>query len=610
LWVTDFGLARFGADAGLTMTGDLLGTLRYMSPEQALAKHGLVDHRTDVYSLGATLYELLTLRPAIDGRDRQEVLRRIAFEEPAPPRALDRAIPADLETVTLKALAKEPGERYATAKELADDLRRFLEDQPIRAKRPTLAQRAAKWARRHHGAVLTAAALCGLAALVLGGSTAWVWQANRQKDGALVEKTEALEQKDAALAEKDQALREKDAALQKAKEEKRRADISFEKSIDLTDANGGLALTLQQSANARGAAEAYRPIVTFWEGLLAESPGDRRYLSQVARHNWNLGKLLMSQGKCTQAVAPLRRSADLETQLMPEGQPLTKPNSAKARALNLAHLLTFLGEALRDAGQFEEADQVLARSLDIWARMDQEQPVVEIWAYMKGGVHVRRGILLRERGQFKQAEAECRQALHLLATKLGGRAADLAQAHLALGDALHAGGKVEEAEKSYRVAVAAFKSPGGDALTLFGSPDDLAWLLATCPCAKVRQPDEAVKLAKQRLQPGPSEADGWLTLGTAHYYAGAYDAAVAALRQSVDRRQDVDTLDRFLLAMAYYRLDKKEDARKWYKQAVEGMDKYKPGDDRLRRFRAEAAGLLGIQDAPARDNKKTPTPKP
>ncbi|HZT80644.1 MAG TPA: serine/threonine-protein kinase, partial [Gemmataceae bacterium] len=135
LWVTDLGLARTAAHSGLTMTGDLVGTLRYMSPEQALAKHGLVDHRTDVCSLGATLYELLTGRPAVEGQDRQEILKRIAEEEPRPPRVLDRAIPADLETGVLKALAKEPAERYAAAKDLADDLRRFLDHRPIQARR-------------------------------------------------------------------------------------------------------------------------------------------------------------------------------------------------------------------------------------------------------------------------------------------------------------------------------------------------------------------------------------------------------------------------------------------------------------------------------------------
>src|SRR5262249_31014428 len=102
LYVTDFGLARFGPDAGLTMSGDLLGTLRYMAPEQSLARHGLVDHRTDVYSLGATLYELLTLRPAVGGEDKAEILEHIAFEEPMSPRKVDKTIPTELETVTLK----------------------------------------------------------------------------------------------------------------------------------------------------------------------------------------------------------------------------------------------------------------------------------------------------------------------------------------------------------------------------------------------------------------------------------------------------------------------------------------------------------------------------
>src|SRR5205085_3044897 len=111
----------------------------YMSPEQALARPAGVDHRTDVYGLGATLYELLTLAPAFPGRDRQELLRQIAFEEPKPPRRVDPVVPADLETIVLKALAKDPAERYATAGALADEMRRFLTAQPVRARRPTWA---------------------------------------------------------------------------------------------------------------------------------------------------------------------------------------------------------------------------------------------------------------------------------------------------------------------------------------------------------------------------------------------------------------------------------------------------------------------------------------
>jgi serine/threonine protein kinase/WD40 repeat protein/tetratricopeptide (TPR) repeat protein len=170
VWVTDFGLARLGEGPGLTVSGDLLGTLRYMSPEQALARHGLVDHRTDVYSLGATLYELLTLRPAVDGASKHEVLHRLAFEEPVAPRKLDRSVPAELETVTLKALARDPGERYATAQELADDLRRWLDDRPTLARPPGLLQRLRKWSRRHRPLVVGLGVFLTLlaAGLVLG----------------------------------------------------------------------------------------------------------------------------------------------------------------------------------------------------------------------------------------------------------------------------------------------------------------------------------------------------------------------------------------------------------------------------------------------------------
>jgi serine/threonine protein kinase len=185
LWVTDFGLAQVQSDARLTMTGDLLGTLRYMSPEQALAKRVVVDHRTDVYSLGATLYELLTLRPPFAGEDRQELLRHIAFEEPAPPRRLDRAVPAELETIVLKALEKNPVDRYATAKELADDLRRYLEDRPIRARRPSLAQVAVKWARRHRGLVAGLTLTLMLTLLTLGVANFLIWRANRDEREAL-----------------------------------------------------------------------------------------------------------------------------------------------------------------------------------------------------------------------------------------------------------------------------------------------------------------------------------------------------------------------------------------------------------------------------------------
>jgi eukaryotic-like serine/threonine-protein kinase len=203
LWITDFGLASCEHQAGLTMTGDLLGTLRYMSPEQALANRVTVDQRTDIYSLGVTLYELLTLEAPFGGRNRQELLRQIAFEEPRPPRRLNKAIPQELEIIILKAMEKNPADRYASAKGMADDLRHWLEDRPIRARRPSLLHRARKVARRHPG-VLVTASIAGVTALMLGiaglaASNYFIRQEQIRTQNALGAEAEQREIAEAAL---------------------------------------------------------------------------------------------------------------------------------------------------------------------------------------------------------------------------------------------------------------------------------------------------------------------------------------------------------------------------------------------------------------------------
>ncbi len=156
LWITDFGLARIEQDAGLTMTGDILGTLRYMSPEQAAGKRLPLDHRTDVYSLGITLYELLSGRPAFETAERAPLLHAIAETEPPALRKLVPTIPIDLETIVRKAIEKDAADRYATSQHFADDLRRFIEQQPIKARPATLLQRTVKWSRRHTAVVWSA----------------------------------------------------------------------------------------------------------------------------------------------------------------------------------------------------------------------------------------------------------------------------------------------------------------------------------------------------------------------------------------------------------------------------------------------------------------------
>jgi serine/threonine protein kinase len=209
LWITDFGLAHLPGDANLTGTGDVVGTLRYMSPEQALAQRGSVDHRTDIYSLGVTLRELMTLEPAFSGTDRQELFRQIASEEPWPPRRLNPAIPMELETIVLKAMDKAPADRYQTAQELAADLGRFLKDEPILGRRPSMTQRLRKWARRNRAVVCTGmiAAAVLLITLTIGSSVAAfrlneAWKAADDKAEELVRQAE---HKDADLKRLNEA---------------------------------------------------------------------------------------------------------------------------------------------------------------------------------------------------------------------------------------------------------------------------------------------------------------------------------------------------------------------------------------------------------------------
>jgi serine/threonine protein kinase len=204
VWLTDFGLAHFHANPGLTQTGDVLGTVRYMSPEQASGQRVVLDHRTDVYSLGATFYELVTLHPLFSSSTRESLLLDVLNRDPQPPRAVDRKIPAELETILLKSLGKNPADRYASAQELADDLHRFLRDEPIRAKRPSLLERVRKWLRRHP-AMIAAALLAML--LLLVGSLVSNW---------LI--TEANDRTKAALAQEQLRAEEAEKSFRQARE--------------------------------------------------------------------------------------------------------------------------------------------------------------------------------------------------------------------------------------------------------------------------------------------------------------------------------------------------------------------------------------------------------
>lgn len=221
VWIADFGLAKLADLDDLTRSGDMVGTLRYMAPEQL---QGNSDARTDVYSLGLTLYELLTLRPAFDEKDRRLLIRQVAHEEPPHPRKVNPDIPRDLETIVVKAIASDPGHRYQTAGELAADLKCFLEDRPIRARRTTPIGRLWRWCRRNRAvAALAGTALALLVAVAVVASVGYV-----HTNQALQRVSEEREQAEAAREQAEAERTRTKAERERAEANLRLATRAFE----------------------------------------------------------------------------------------------------------------------------------------------------------------------------------------------------------------------------------------------------------------------------------------------------------------------------------------------------------------------------------------------
>jgi serine/threonine protein kinase len=271
LSLTDFGLARVLEQPGMTLSGEFVGTPRYMSPEQIAAGRTPLDRRTDVYSLGATLYELLTLRPPFPGERREQVLAQVLHKEPTPPRRVNRRVPVDLETICLKALEKDPDRRYQTAGQLAEDLPRYVNRFAIQARRAGPVERLKKWVKRHPG--LAAGLACAL--LAIGSTADFAAQAHRSE-------------------QRRQA--ERDQQAQELAQQKRQS--ALEKALLL--AMGG---DLLEAEKAIGEAE-----------VLGASTGQVRMLrGQVALH----------RGQAREAVTHLERAVEL------------MPGSVAARAMLL-----------------------------------------------------------------------------------------------------------------------------------------------------------------------------------------------------------------------------------------------------------------------------------
>ena len=226
VWITDFGLASLEGQDNLTRSGDILGTLRYMPPE---ALSGRADERGDIYSLGLTLYELLAMRPAIDAPDRNQTVKRVSDATHDSLNSIDSGIPADLQTIVHKAISREARDRYRTARELADDLNRFLNDEPILARRVSPTERLVRWSRRNP-VVATLTGLVAALLLTVAVITTVAWSRTSSLLGLAESRREAAESARGRAEGAEAVARE---AAARARESEQQAVAALDREEDL-----------------------------------------------------------------------------------------------------------------------------------------------------------------------------------------------------------------------------------------------------------------------------------------------------------------------------------------------------------------------------------------
>jgi serine/threonine protein kinase/tetratricopeptide (TPR) repeat protein len=369
LWVTDFGLARCQADSSLTRTGDVVGTARYMSPEQASGQTALVDSRTDVYSLGTTLYELLVLQAAFPGDDGPALLRQIDQQDPRPLRQLEPRIPADLETVVLKAMAKRREERYLTAQDFADDLRRVLEGRPTIARPPTLPERVGKWARRHRRIVVAGAAVGLCAMLGMAASTLLIAREKTRAEHNFQlaerrfhEAREAVDRFGAQLAERLADVPGTDQVRSELLGETLRYYRNFVDQAqgdpalraDLATTYSKIGTLIGEIGSTQEALDAQRSALALWEQLAAENPDHEDYRRRLALCRNNLALALRSAGRTEDARRAYQEAIGLQRQLATGQEAESLSGLALAHA-NLGLLESEIGELDKAEQSFHEA---------------------------------------------------------------------------------------------------------------------------------------------------------------------------------------------------------------------------------------------------------------
>ena len=366
----------------------------------------------------------------------------------------------------------------------------------------------------------------------------------------------------------------------------------------LADSQLGFGCAVKQLGRPKEYRQALEDSCATLKKLVAEFPAVHEYRNKLAVNYYWLVDVLPP----AEAEESLRKAIALQEKLADDFPAVTDYR------YDLFRSYSRLGEKKGVAGRAEEAEQAYRRALAIGEKLAAESPTVRYYRSRLAEASNGMAWLLNKMGKLQEAEAAYRRSIDLYEKIIADFPDEILMPEmlvanfLAFGAFLEANGRLDEAKAYYRQALAANVKGAVN-------ENELAWLLATHPDPEIRDPARAVELAKQAVELNPAHRAYWNTLGIAYYRAGNWKDAVTALEKSSKLSDGGhDSFDWFFLAMAHWQLGHKDEARKWYDQAVAWMDKNNPQDEELKRFQSEAAELLAVKPTPAPETKQEDNP--
>jgi serine/threonine protein kinase len=419
------------ADRGETVQGQVLGTPAYMSPEQAEGRWDRVDRRTDIYGLGAILYEILAGQTPFDGAGTADVLRKVASEPPVPLRSVYPKVPLALEAICLKALAKRPEARYGSARELADEVRHYLADEPVSAYSEPVVARLARWSRRHRTLVTAAALLLITAVAGLSIGTVLLSQANArtelQRRNAAAnflkaetnfrQAREAVDEYFTKVSESKllnvpglQPLRKDLLESARKYYQKFLRERGTDRSVraEVAEAWYRLGFVAMEVGTATGAAKDFQEAVAMYEALAHDHPGDARYRYKLAMALNDLSNQQDYLGLVSESARTAERSLELRRRVATENPDV--PEYQKELGIGLMNC----GIRIGNLGRLAEEPPLYEEARDVYERLIRDHPDVADYRFRHASVFRAIGRVQETRERIDEAFQAAGKARDLL----------------------------------------------------------------------------------------------------------------------------------------------------------------------------------------------------